>query len=671
MQTTYKYELAAALMLLATFIASIFFLSYGWSGLINDYYGFRQAQTAISVFYLVHEQMQLDYITPVLGYPWSIPFEFPSYQFSVAALVKLTGLPIDQAGRLVSLSCYYLCVFPIYSIFRQADLDREKVLIVLILFLSSPFYLFWSRTFMIESMALLWSLILINMVVLYLKKESLKYLLFGLIFGLLAALTKITTFIVAVFFATSLIFYLWGGREDKFSFEVLRRYIALGFITMGIPLGISILWNIHADSLKSLNPLAQFILSKNLRDWNFGTIEQRFSLDVLDHLLWRFSNVIGYSWNFNTFTVRVVEDNWGLLRKSLFLAHLFCVIVPLIIVIATKKYRVIAIGLIAAFLIGPLLFINLYFEHEYYFYACGVYLLCVMALGLIIVTERRPLVGFVMLAVILVARADAYIVQYVAFIDHSQSYNDIELYTAIKENVSSNDYIIGIGDTWSSVIPYYSERKAIMINSEQIKYASFAKSVISVGKNNIAAIVVCEDWSNTDKKKLAELVGNFSNAPIYKGSRCSLFLMSNINKNIMSNLMAASNAPPEHLSLISKTKLFSHAPSVTNLCAKNVSSFSLGYGINDDAMSKTAGACFNVSFIQGNAINKVLLEDCIVGGDVSEDNYRTFVGDFDDPLTGCLVFSNSCIEPACGWAWTYWDNLKVTQTVGSDSETVR
>jgi hypothetical protein len=665
MQTTYKYKLVAVLMLLVTFIASTFVFSYGWSGLINDYYGFRQAQTAISVFYLVHEKMQLNYITPVLGYPWSIPFEFPSYQFSVAAVVKLIGLPIDQAGRLVSLTCYYLCVFPIYSIFRQADLDREQVLIVLILFLSSPFYLFWSRTFMIESMALLWSLFFINMVVLYLNKGTLKYLLFGLIFGLLAALTKVTTFIVAGFFATSLIFYLWGGREDKFSSDVLRRYIALGFITMGIPLGISILWNIHADSLKSLNPLAQFILSKNLRDWNFGTIEQRFSLDVLDHLLWRFSNIIGYSWNFNTFSLRVFDGDWSLLRKIFFIAHLCCVIVSLITAMMARKYRVMSVGLIAVFLVGPLLLINLYFEHEYYFYACGVYLLCAIALGLIVIINWQPVVGFFMLAVFLIARADAYASQYIPFIDHSQLYSDIALYEEIKENVSESDYIVGIGDTWSSVIPYYSERKAIMINSEQIVFSSFAKSVSSVGKKNIAAIVVCGDRAAIDKNKLTEVVGKFSNVPFYKSGQCSLFLRDNANRNIMGDLINESNASPGNLSMLSKTKLFSHAPSVTKFCGDSISNVSIGYGIKRDAMNKTVGACFNISFVQDNATIEELLQDCIVGGDVPDDSFRTFGRGFDDPLTGCLVFKNSCMSSDCGWAWTYWDNLKVTRAASN------
>jgi hypothetical protein len=661
MQTHFKYQLVALLMLLLTFVASVFFLTYGWNGLISDYYGFRQAQTAISTFYLVHESMQLNYITPVLGYPWAIPFEFPSYQFVVALVVKMFSLQVDQAGRLISLTCFYLCIFPIYSIFRQAKLERGDIFIIIILFLSSPFYLFWSRTFMIESMALLWSLMFINMVVLYINKESLRYLLLGFIFALLAALTKVTTFVVAGFFATSLIVYLWGERVDKFSFNVLRNFILLGIITMGIPLGVSIVWNIYADSLKALNPLAQFILSKNLRDWNFGTIEQRFSLEVLDHLLWRFSNIIGYSWNFSTLDLRIFGGDWGLLRKVLFIAHLFCAVAAIGAVIVTSRYRIIAIGLTATFLVAPLLLINLYFEHEYYFYACGIYLLCVIALGIIMIIDWQPIIGFLLLAILLIARADAYLAQYIPFIDHSQAYNNISLYEAIKENVSKDEYIVGIGDTWSSVIPYYSERKAIMINTEQIAQASFAKSVDSIGKRNVAAIVACGNLALIDKGKLAEVLGEFSNTPFYEGRQCSLFLRIDVNRNIMRDLMIESDASSEHLNMMSKTKLFSHAPSTTKVCVSNMSSVSLGYGIKRAAMNKTAGACFNVSLIRDDSVSEVLVSECISGGVIPSDDYGEFYKAFDEPSTGCLVLNNNCIAPDCGWAWTYWDDLQIKQ----------
>src|SRR5258708_806650 len=67
-----------------------------------DRRSFRQTQTAISVRAMLDGGPWLAYETPVLGQPWSIPFEFPTYQWLVALTELATHLPIDQAGRVVS-----------------------------------------------------------------------------------------------------------------------------------------------------------------------------------------------------------------------------------------------------------------------------------------------------------------------------------------------------------------------------------------------------------------------------------------------------------------------------------------------------------------------------------------------------------------------------------------
>ena len=65
------------------------------------------------------EGLRLDYITPVLGPPWSIPFEFPLYQWLAGGFHALTGYPLDQSGRLVSLVFFYLCLVPWFLLFRR------------------------------------------------------------------------------------------------------------------------------------------------------------------------------------------------------------------------------------------------------------------------------------------------------------------------------------------------------------------------------------------------------------------------------------------------------------------------------------------------------------------------------------------------------------------------
>ena len=77
-------------------------LTRSWHASILDRYEFRQLQTALSIFWMQREGFHVDYLTPLFGPPWSIPLEFPTYQACVAGLSSLTGLPLEQTGRLVS-----------------------------------------------------------------------------------------------------------------------------------------------------------------------------------------------------------------------------------------------------------------------------------------------------------------------------------------------------------------------------------------------------------------------------------------------------------------------------------------------------------------------------------------------------------------------------------------
>jgi hypothetical protein len=87
---------------------------------IIDLWAFRPAQTAVSIPYMLRDGAWFAYVTPVLGEPWIVPFEFPFFQWCVALLVQITGAPIDACGRLVKMSGFapfvvagaaYTCAF--------------------------------------------------------------------------------------------------------------------------------------------------------------------------------------------------------------------------------------------------------------------------------------------------------------------------------------------------------------------------------------------------------------------------------------------------------------------------------------------------------------------------------------------------------------------------------
>jgi hypothetical protein len=80
--------------------------------------------------------------------------EFPTYQIIVAAWHKLTGLPLEQSSRLIGIVMLFACLPALFDLLGLAGLPPSRRLVVLAVVLSAPVYLFFARTFMIETMAL-------------------------------------------------------------------------------------------------------------------------------------------------------------------------------------------------------------------------------------------------------------------------------------------------------------------------------------------------------------------------------------------------------------------------------------------------------------------------------------------------------------------------------------
>lgn len=66
-------------------------------------------------------------------------------------MVTALGMPLDQAGRLVSEVFFYATSLPAYALLASLLVRPGRRLMVLSLLLVSPQYLYWSRAFMIES----------------------------------------------------------------------------------------------------------------------------------------------------------------------------------------------------------------------------------------------------------------------------------------------------------------------------------------------------------------------------------------------------------------------------------------------------------------------------------------------------------------------------------------
>src|SRR5262245_5390007 len=78
-------DVALTLVLAAFLAQAVYYLALGFGRPIFEQHGFRQTQTALSTYWILQGGPWIAYETPVLGAPWALPFEFPTYQLAAAA----------------------------------------------------------------------------------------------------------------------------------------------------------------------------------------------------------------------------------------------------------------------------------------------------------------------------------------------------------------------------------------------------------------------------------------------------------------------------------------------------------------------------------------------------------------------------------------------------------
>ena len=136
---------------------NIYFSFTGLNHTLMEYHSFRQTQTAISTSYLEEGYSNA---VPVMGAPWKMPFEYPLVQNISHYLGKIfPGLSKEAAGRLASLLFFWLSLIFISSGLKAFIKGKHSRLMILSLILICPVYLYWSRTYMIESTAFFFSIV--------------------------------------------------------------------------------------------------------------------------------------------------------------------------------------------------------------------------------------------------------------------------------------------------------------------------------------------------------------------------------------------------------------------------------------------------------------------------------------------------------------------------------
>jgi hypothetical protein len=453
---------------------SLYATSVGFHNSLFDFHGFRQTQTAISADSMMHGGSFLRYETPLLGPPWSLPFEFPFYQGLVAGLAKIFSTPLEQTGRLVSILFYYLCFFPLASILSRIGLRGTQLIPPLTLLAVSPLYVFVSRLFMIESTALLFSLLYTDQIFRLARSETrwrYRHIAGAAIWGVLAGLVKVTT--LAPFFALGTCLAAWGLWEGHKTGKLKGiTPAAVGLFCVVLPVAATGCWTRFADKLKEQNPISVYLTSGALRSWNFGTVAERLHPGIYLQLVYAANNHLG---NIGAAAVVLATYVW------------LC-----------PRWNWIAATCLALYIGTILLFFNLHVLHEYYPYSNAIFLL--VAVGVLIasvlkIPGPRAWIGVALLVLEMGACGFRFFTHFYP-IQIKNAPGRPAAAALVDSTTGPQSVILIHGLDWSAEFPYQSHRRAIMdafYPQRQGWSVGPVERVIAIeGPENITALVACD-----------------------------------------------------------------------------------------------------------------------------------------------------------------------------------
>lgn len=413
----------------------------GWASLNLPGCEFRQTQTAISAFFIQREHnFSLAYPTPVLGKPWSIPMEFPLYQWTVVWIANALKLPLTQAGRAVSLACFYLGLPALHLLLGRLGIIRSKRLLVMGLIVTCPLYVFYSRAFLIETMALMFGAWFLFAYVSAVEKRHWGWLLVAVAAGVGCGLVKVTTylfFLMPAFLWT--LHWFWQDWRQPAELRVRSLLTRVGWCALAVaaPFVASIWWVHYSDAIKALSVAGACLISGRMSAYNFG-VGVRFSPDI-----WR--------------------QHWHILFHDLASVWTYVVCGGLALFFARRWWWLISV-LVLLFFAVQVVFPVLYAWHEYYYVACAFAVMIAFGLAVCGVFDSRlprVAVWIVVLLVYGLQVGDYFSYYYPTQKQLSDGGSNVTL--ALRAVTAPDDVVIIAGDDWNSMTPYYAERRAFMI----------------------------------------------------------------------------------------------------------------------------------------------------------------------------------------------------------------
>ncbi len=431
-------------LLVAALIYSVCGIGYNWTMGFMSGHEFRQAHTAIVAHYIdQQDNFGLLYEVPIFGKPWvSLLLEVPVYEWAVVLLSRATGWPHVVAARTVTAACFYLTLPAVWLLLGRLGLPKPRRQLMLALILCTPLYIYYSRAFLMDSMALMFSAWWLVAFVRAMERRSPAWLAVAVVTGTAAALIKSAVW--AAWLTPGAAYgawLLWQDLRTRAGWAATVRTVAWGLATVVVGLVALRAWVAYTDPIKAAHASAWIFTSKNLTQGNWGLFELKalFSAELWRNLL--------HCWE------------QGIMSRWLVFAYLGAgLLLPAV------RWRV--LGSAAPFFVAQFMFPFAYAYQDYYFYACAAFLLVGLGYVLLgLVDSRLPrwlVVGLVLVPFAGQVRAywQDYRVGQSTWHHGGYSFTDL-----LRDHAPENTVLIVAGADWAPVTPLYAQRKALMIRN--------------------------------------------------------------------------------------------------------------------------------------------------------------------------------------------------------------
>lgn len=432
---------------------------------------FRQSQTALITRYIDRQNnFSPIYEQPLLGKPWvGLILEFPAYQWGVVGLSRATGWPHFLSARVISITAFYLSLPALALLLGRMGLSWPRRGFVLALVLMCPVYIFYTRAFLIDATEFMFCAWFTAAFVETMNTRRWPWLLLAMAAGTAAALIKGFMLMIWLMPAGAYgAWLLWRDWRSGAAWTVPLRTLGWGIATVALPFAALEWWIKVTDPIKEAHPSAWIFTSKNLSlgNWGFLQFSKVFSVQLWQTLFERWSEAIMPPW------------------------LIFAGLLAGMAALPTVRWRLLAVT--GVFFLSQVLFPFAYAYQDYYYYSCAIFVVAGFGLALLALWDSRA-PRWLAVAVMCVP-VGAMVKTYW---DHYRPQQAVvaEGWTtftmAINDLTPPNSVIVVAGWDWAAMMPYYSDRRALMIrNGLEFDRKYLERAFADLANEDVSVLVV-------------------------------------------------------------------------------------------------------------------------------------------------------------------------------------